>query len=83
MTDDDIDPSVASVASVGHTGGGHYSPAVAACLVSLSGTQFITQQRSHALALALLRAPRSLNGESASRTFRRESMHPLTVSSRV
>jgi len=34
MIDDDIDPSVASVASVGHTGGGHYFPAAAACLMS-------------------------------------------------
>ena len=39
VTDDDIDPSVASVASVGHTGGGYYVPTVAACLMSLSGAQ--------------------------------------------
>lgn len=44
--DDDIDPSVASVASVGHTGRRNYSAAVAACLnASRLGLSNITQQR--------------------------------------
>ena len=39
MTDDDIDPSVASVASVGHTGGGHYVLAAAACATAFIWVQ--------------------------------------------
>ena len=66
MTDDDIDPSVASVASVGHTGGGHYFPAAAAC-----ATAFIWNQLTYpegpfrSSASALLHALRSPVREAA------------------
>ena len=49
IDDDDIDPVGRSV---GHTGGGHYFPAVAACLnVSRLGLSIITQQRFHVSSL--------------------------------
>ena len=66
VTDDDIDPSVASVASVGHTGEGRYVPAAAACATAFIWVQLNSPAGSFkSSASALLHALRSPVREAA------------------
>lgn len=66
MTDDDIDPSVASVASVGHTGEGRYYLAAAACATAFIWVQLNSPAGSFkSSASALLLALRSPVREAA------------------